>query len=265
MLYIVPTPIGNLEDMTYRGVRVLKECDLICCEDTRTSQVLLKHYGIDSPTRSYHKFNEKEALDGLLDLLRQGKDLALISDAGMPGIQDPGRILIQACIQEGLDYTVLPGPSAGITAFIASGFLSESFEYIGFLPEKSGKRKKALEEIKDHKEPMIFYEAPHRIQACLEDMREVLGPRQVFLGRELTKKFEDYQGFNLGEDFQDRVKAKGEFVVIVEGDQTQEEVDIQAALRDCLQEGMKVSQAVKEVAKTYGLAKNHVYKESLKL
>lgn len=264
MLYIVPTPIGNLEDMTYRGVRVLKECHLILCEDTRTSQVLLTHYGIETPRKSYHKFNEREVLDRLLSLLEEGKDLALISDAGMPGIQDPGRILIEACLENKLDYTVLPGPSAFVTAFIASGFQAESFEYIGFLPEKSSKRKKLLQDLKDHKNPMIFYEAPHRVYSSLDDIKEVWGNREVFVGRELSKKFEQYARFHLEDPYRDFIKDKGEFVVVVQGNEEAPEVDIKEALEECINQGMKVSQAVKEVAKTYNLPKNQVYKESLK-
>lgn len=266
MLYIVPTPIGNLEDMTYRGVQVLKSVDKICCEDTRTSQVLLDHYGIETPKMAYHKFNEEKVQGKILDLLREGKDLAVISDAGMPGIQDPGRRLIQAAIREGLEYTILPGPSAMVTAFIGAGLEAEGFLYYGFLPEKQGKRKKVLENLKTCPYPLIFYEAPHRIYKTLEDMEEVLGKRRVHLGRELTKKFEEYIHMNLGEDLESRVKDRGEFVLIVEGGSQEEKpVDIRKELEDRIRQGMKKSQAVKDVAQSFQIQKNQVYKESLKL
>ena len=193
MLYIVPTPIGNLEDITYRAVRILSEVDYIACEDTRTSGVLLKHYHISTPTLSYHSHSGQAKVDKILDMLKNEKDIALISDAGTPGISDPGYALVQAALENGIEIIALPGPSAVITALSASGMSSHHFLYLGFLPIKKG-RQTILKRISENKtETIVIYESVHRIEKTLKDLEQYFcWEHNIVIGRELTKKFEEY-------------------------------------------------------------------------
>lgn len=219
MLYIVPTPIWNLEDMTFRAVRILKEVDYIACEDTRTSGVLLKHYDISTPTLSYHSHSGQAKLDKILDMLENEKDVALISDAGTPGISDPGFALVQAALQKDIEITALPWASAVITALSASGMSSHHFLYLGFLPLKKW-RQTLLKRISEHKnETIIIYESVHRIEKTLRDLREYFWEEhQITIWRELTKKFEQYIRGNIGEVqeyFKNNPgKIKWEFVIL---------------------------------------------------
>ena len=193
MLYLVPTPIGNLGDITLRALEVLKSADVIGAEDTRHSGHLLRHFGIEKPLVSYHEHNEARRTQELLERLRRGETVAIISDAGMPGISDPGARLLSACIEAGLPYSVLPGPSAVITALIGSGFPADAFYYGGFLPPKSGGRERELETAAQRQETSVFYESPHRLLKTLEAAVRFLGERPVCVARELTKTFEEYR------------------------------------------------------------------------
>ncbi len=219
MLYIVPTPIGNLEDITYRAVRILKEVDVIICEDTRHSGILLKHYEISKPTKSFHSHSSERELEGILALLREGKNAALISDAGMPGISDPGYVLIQRIIAENIPFTVLPGPVAAPTAVVASGFASHHYLYVGFLPLKKG-RQTLLKELATLPYTIVCYESPHRILKTLGDLQTYFGPeRRVSICREMTKQFEEVlRTTTIGAYEHFTKKApRGEFTLVIEG------------------------------------------------
>jgi len=193
MLFLVPTPIGNLGDITLRALEVLKSADVIAAEDTRHSGHLLHHFGIAKPLVSYHEHNEARRTQELLERLRKGETVAVVSDAGMPGISDPGSRILSACIAEGLPYSVLPGPSASITALIGSGFPADAFYYGGFLPPKSGGRERELAAASERRETSLFYESPHRLCKTLEAATRLLGERPLCVARELTKTFEEYR------------------------------------------------------------------------
>lgn len=218
-LYIIPTPIGNLEDMTYRAVRLLGEVDIVLAEDTRTSQVLLKHYGIERKLFSHHKFNEHATVEFVASKVEEGQSVALISDAGTPGISDPGFLLVRTCLERGLEVETLPGATAFVPALVQSGFPCDRFCFEGFLPQKKG-RKKRLAALADESRTMIFYESPFRVVKALGEFAEAFGPeRRVSVSRELSKKFEQTMRGTVAE-----VKAhfeahppKGEFVMVVEG------------------------------------------------
>ena len=217
-LYIVATPIGNLEDLSLRALRILKEVDLILCEDTRTTRKLLSHYDIHTPVLSYHQHSRLQKIDYIIDQLRQGKNLALVSEAGTPGISDPGCKLINSAIEQYSNLTIIPipGPSALVSSASISGFPMDRFLFLGFLPRKK-KRKKFLEIIKNSKFPIIFYESPYRVIKTLEELQEMLKDREVVVCRELTKKFESVYRGSIPEVLRELKadKIKGEFVVIV--------------------------------------------------
>ena len=218
-LYIVPTPIGNLEDITLRAIRVLEEVDFILAEDTRTSSVLLKHLHIDKPLRSHHKFNEHATVRAVAEAIEAGKNVALISDAGTPGISDPGFLLVRTCVEEGIAVETLPGATACIPALVQSGFPCDRFCFEGFLPQKKG-RMKRLTELAEESRTIVFYESPFRVVKCLEQLAEVFGPeRMVAVSRELTKKFEQPVRGTLSEviaHFKSQ-QPKGEFVIVLAG------------------------------------------------
>ena len=215
---MVSTPIGNLADITYRAVHILKNVDLIAAEDTRKSSVLLRNYQISTPLRSYHSYNLKRETPKLIDLLKQGKAIALISDAGTPGISDPGFHLARACIEEHIRVVPIPGPSAFVTALIASGLPSHRFVFEGFLPQKKG-RKTRIEQLRQEERTIVLYESPHRVLKTVGQLLEVLGDRQVVMARELTKKFEEFFRGTLSELFThlEKKTVKGEIVLIIEG------------------------------------------------
>lgn len=219
MLYIVPTPIGNLDDMTYRGVQVLRTCDVILAEDTRTSKKLLQHYQIDKPLWAFHAFNEHKALKGILDNLHQGKTLALISDAGTPGISDPGFLLVRACIAENIKVSCLPGATAFVPALVASGMTSDKFYFEGFLPHKKG-RQTRLKHLAQLSCTIILYESPYRLLKCLEEIREYLGnERNVCVAREISKVYEEFLVLDVSTAIQHYTNhpPKGEIVIVIEG------------------------------------------------
>lgn len=218
-LFLVPTPIGNLSDMTYRAVETLKSSDLILAEDTRNSGVLLKHFEISTPMRSYHAHNEHKVTDEIVEQLKQGKIYSLISDAGSPGISDPGYLLAKACIENQIEIIALPGATAFVPALTVSGLTSNEFVFVGFLPVKKGRQTK-LNELNEEKRTMIFYESPHKITRTLKDLTEFFGEdRKASLSREITKKFEETIRGTLIELHQisESRNLKGEMVLVVEG------------------------------------------------
>ncbi|MGT2950433.1 16S rRNA (cytidine(1402)-2'-O)-methyltransferase [Streptococcus cuniculi] len=265
-LYLVPTPIGNLQDMTFRAIETLKEVDSIAAEDTRNTGLLLKHFGIETRQISFHEHNAYEKIPVLLEMLRAGQSIAQVSDAGLPSISDPGHDLVQAAIAENIPVVALPGASAGITALIASGLAPQPHIFYGFLPRKAGQQKAFFEEKKHYPETQIFYESPHRVKATLENMQAVYGDRSVVVVRELTKLYEEYQRGHISEivAFIADHPLKGECLIIVSGHDGEEvagteEVDLKAEVDMLIAAGHKPNQAIKEVAKRYQLKKQEVY------
>ena len=218
-LYLVATPIGNLEDITLRALRTLKECDVVAAEDTRRTGQLLKHFGISKPLLSYFQFNEAKRSEQIIERLRRGEKVALVTDAGSPGISDPGERVVKAATAAGLRVESVPGPSALVAALTASGLPTEEFHFIGFLPHKSGQRRRELERLKAFAGTLVLYESPYRIGKLLLELQDLFADRQVVLARELTKKFEEYlrgTPAQLLEVIKQR-SLKGEFVVLVAG------------------------------------------------
>lgn len=217
-LFLVATPIGNLDDFSSRAVEILKGVEYIACEDTRTSGILLSHYGIDKPTFAFHQHNEHQKVDHLMNLLDAHQDVALISDAGMPGISDPGFLAVRAAHQHGHQVSVIPGPDAATTALVASGLPCDKYVFEGFLPQKKG-RQKRLKQLADEERTLIFYESPHRLLKLLDELKKYMGDQRfVAVARELTKKFEEVVRGRLEEvstDFHSREEIKGEIVVLV--------------------------------------------------
>ena len=219
LLFLIPTPIGNLEDITLRAIRILKEVDLILAEDTRTTRKLLNHHHINNHIKSYHAYNEHQATEKIIERLKSGDRIALVSDAGTPGISDPGYLLVNACIANHIPFESLPGATALIPALIKSGFPNDRFVFEGFLPHKKG-RKTRLLSLKDESRTMIFYESPHRLLKCLEEFKDLFGPdRRASVSRELTKKFEETYNGTLEEIVQyfSEKPIKGEIVIVLEG------------------------------------------------
>ncbi len=216
-LYLVATPIGNLEDITLRALRVLRECDVIAAEDTRHSGQLLKHFGISKPLLSYFKFNEAKRSEEIIERLRRGQKVALVTDAGSPGISDPGERVVKAAICAGFRVESVPGPSALVSALTASGLPTDEFHFIGFLPHKSGQRRNKLESLKSSDGTLVLYESPYRVEKLLAELSEVFPERQVVLARELTKKFEEFLRGKPAEllAMAKKRSLKGEFVVMV--------------------------------------------------
>ena len=268
-LYLVPTPIGNLEDMTYRSVRILQEVDLIASEDTRNTQKLLNHFEIQTPQKSLHEHNYKERIPQLIAELMSGRSIAHVSDAGMPSISDPGHELVLACIQAGIPVVAIPGPTAGMTALIASGLLPQPFLFYGFLGRKKKEQQTTLETLKEYTATLIFYESPYRISATLTNMLTVFGNRQVVLCRELTKIHEEYLRGSIEEllDYIEEHPVKGECCLLVEGNTGSEEpqTQIEGSLKEQVEQlialGEKTNAAIKAVAVKNGLKKQEVYRQ----
>ena len=218
-LYVVPTPIGNLEDITLRAINVLKEVDFILAEDTRTTSHLLRHLGIEKPMHSHHKFNEHATVGRVAEAINNGRDVALVSDAGTPGISDPGFLLVRKCVEEGIEVVTLPGATALIPAVVQSGFPCDRFCFEGFLPQKKG-RMKRLQELAAEPRTLVLYESPYRVVKCLEQLAETFGEeRRVAVVREITKKFEETVRGTIAEALEHfrEHEPKGEFVIVVEG------------------------------------------------
>lgn len=219
-LYLVATPIGNLEDITLRALRVLKECDVVAAEDTRHSGQLLKHFGISKPLLSYFQFNEAKRSEEIIERLRRGEKVALVTDAGSPGISDPGERVVKAALAAGFRVEAIPGPCALVAALTASGLPTDEFHFIGFLPHKSGQRRKQLERLKTFSGTLILYESPYRIEKVLTELNEIFPERTILLARELTKKFEEFLRGTPKEllEVLRKRSLKGEFVVLISGD-----------------------------------------------
>ena len=269
ILYLVPTPIGNLEDMTFRSVRILKEVDLIASEDTRNTQKLLNHFEITTPQRSFHEHNYKERIPQLIELLQEGTSIAQVSDAGMPSISDPGHELVVACIAAKIKVVALPGPTAGLTALIASGLTPQPNYFYGFLPRKKKEQLEVLNQFKQEKATVIYYESPHRIQKTVQVMMEVFGEtRQAVVCRELTKLHEEYLRGTLGElnTYLKEHTIKGECCLMVEGttEIVEEMIDtrsLKEQVEALIAQGLKPNDSIKEVAKRNQLKKQAVYNE----
>jgi 16S rRNA (cytidine1402-2'-O)-methyltransferase len=268
MLYLVASPIGNLADITYRAVAVLQNCDYILCEDTRHSQTLLTHYAIHKPLKSYHQFNEASREDDLIADLKQGLEIALISDAGTPGICDPGERLVKRCIQEAIPFTALPGPCAAILALTLSGQDTAQFQFVGFLPKKDSEFKTRLQEILRYPGTTICYESPHRIQETIQEIALVAKTRRLTIARELTKKFEE-RLIGTAEELALRLQEhplKGEIVLLIEGEK-EPEIDFErltpAEHVKIMQEtyGLSLKDAIKAVAAQRKLPKREVYSQ----
>jgi 16S rRNA (cytidine1402-2'-O)-methyltransferase len=272
-LYIVATPIGNLEDITLRALRVLKEADLIACEDTRHTAKLLTRYGITTPRKSYHEFNEESRVSGLIRLLREGKNIALVGDAGTPLISDPGYKIVSACRKEGIAVIPVPGASAAIAALAASGLPSDSFFFAGFLPPRAAPRRRRLKELAGIPATLIFYEAPHRLLDSLKDMAAVLGSRRAALAREITKIHEEFLCGTLEEIFdalRARTEIRGEITIVIEnGEGKGAEADAPVfpeSVREHLADEIKKSglprnEALKAVAAARGVSRRDAYRQ----
>lgn len=266
-LYLVPTPIGNYDDMTFRSVEILKNVDAIYCEDTRVTKVLLSHFNISTPLKSYHIFNEQERLEEIIANLQKGLNIALVSDAGLPCISDPGYLITKHVIENNYNVVSLPGASASLTALIASGLPNEKFYFNGFLNSKQSQRIKQLEQLVDIKETIIFYEAPHRIIETLQDIYNVFGNRNIVIARELTKKYEEYIRGTLEEIINNISDLKGEIVLIVEGCKEKKEIinlnklTIKEHYNFYIEQGLKDNEAMKKVAKDRNVSKSIIYKE----
>jgi 16S rRNA (cytidine1402-2'-O)-methyltransferase len=267
-LYIVSTPIGNLEDITLRALRILSEVDMIAAEDTRHSLKLLNHHGIRKPTISYWREKEQERSDEIISRLQAGKSIALISDAGTPGISDPGSVIIKKAIQENIQIISVPGSSAFVAALSVSGLATEHFTYLGFLPSRKLQRKKIIQDLRFEEGTLIFYEAPHRIIESLQDLAEILGERKAALVKEITKIHEHVLRGSISEIIEEVQKTTiaGEYVIIVEGwERTDKSItdEVLSELRAHMRKGLGRKEAVQRIAETYGLSKKELYKKSL--
>ena len=272
-LYLCATPIGNLEDMTYRAVRLLGEAELIAAEDTRHTRQLLTHLDIHTKLTSYHEHNKFEKGPELIEYLLGGHDLVCVSDAGLPGICDPGSHLAQLAIEAGLRVSPLPGASAGLSALICSGLDTTRFTFLGFLPKTARRQQEVLESVKNHRETLIFYEAPHHLKGTLKMLAKILGEsRRAALGRELTKKFEEFRRGSLAElmAFYEEQEPRGEYVIVLEGagEETfgEERAEALSPAELCSQlmaEGLPKKEAMRETAKRLGLSRRDVYQAML--
>ena len=270
-LYIVSTPIGNLEDITNRAVRTLKEVDIIACEDTRVTKKLLNYLSVTKPLQSYHEHNETEKSIEVVNELLKGKNIALVSDAGTPGISDPGYRLIKLASESGIEVLTIPGPCAAISALSISGLPTSSFTFIGFAPRTEKKRKDFLEEIKNYPQTYTFYESPYRALKTLKSIQQVFGDRNCSVSRELTKIYEETIRGKLSEVIsilEKKEKIKGEFTIVVEGHNTNfsnTQIDIEPELIKLKKQGKSLKEAVKEICGIYKAQKNEVYKTALKI
>ena len=277
-LYLVATPIGNLEDMTYRAVRILAEADVIAAEDTRNSIKLLNHFEIKTPMTSYHEFNKYDKAELLVADLLEGKTVALITDAGTPGISDPGEVLVQKCFDAGITVVPVPGACAAVNALIASGQRTGRFVFEAFLPQDKKERRSILAELKSEMRTMIIYEAPHRLVKTLNELAEVFGTdRSLTICKELTKKHESFTKTTFGEalTFFENEGPRGEYVLVIEGkpiaalreeeQKKWEDISLEAHIKMRMDEGMSKKEAVKAVAEERGIPKRDVYSAAIEL
>lgn len=266
-LYVVATPIGNLDDITLRAIKVLQGVDVIAAEDTRHTLKLLNHLEISKPLISYHRHNEDIKTEVLIEKLLDEQNIALVSDAGTPGICDPGEVVIKKCIEEGIEVIPIPGACAMINALIASGIDTREFTFLGFLPLNKKSRKEKLEEIKASRKTMILYEAPHKLQSTLKDLSDILEERQIVLARELTKIHEEFIRGTIKEIMEQAENLKGEMVLMIEGNHTIEtennfeHLSLEEHYRMYEKQGMEKKEIIKKIAKDRGLSKNEVYQK----
>lgn len=272
-LYVVATPIGNLDDITLRAIKILKEVDVIIAEDTRHTLKLLNHLNISKPLISYHRHNEEQRKEMIIDKLKNGENIAIVSDAGTPGICDPGEVLIHECIKENIKIVPIPGACAMINALIASGISTKEFTFLGFLPLNKKLRKEKLEYIKNETKTVIIYEAPHKLKSTLEDLKEILEKRKVVIARELTKIHEEFIRGTIDEILEKADSLKGEIVLIIEGNKESSHHDnknkfIEMPLDEHYEyyekQGFSKKEIIKKIAKDRGLAKNEVYQHFIK-
>ena len=269
-LYLVATPIGNLEDITLRALRILKEVDYIAAEDTRNTLKLLNHFEIKKPLISNHRHNEEDRENSLIEKLKDGKNIAVVSDAGTPGISDPGEVIAKRAIEENIEVIPIPGACAAINALIASGLNTKEFVFFGFLPLNKKLRKEKLEEIKNENKTIIIYEAPHKIKDSLNDLKNVVGDRKIVLARELTKIHEEFIRGNIDEIIEKSENLKGEMILLIEGNN---EVNNENILNNLSLEehynvyekqGLDKKEIIKKIAKDRGVNKNEIYQYFLK-
>lgn len=263
-LFLVPTPIGNLSEMSPRALEVLNSVDVIACEDTRTSGQMLKHFNISKRLIAYQNFNEESSSRGIINLLSQGNNVALISDAGYPLISDPGQRIVNEASAAGFNVVPLSGPSAVLNAVVASGLIAQPFLFIGFLPSANGDRVKKLQEYRNYPMTMVFYEAPHRITKMLKSCLEVLGDRRICLCREMTKIHEEFIRGTISEVLEISDELKGEMVVVIEGNRDDYSKDIDMSIilnmvNESIEAGMSTSSAIREVSRQTGISKNRIY------
>lgn len=263
-LFLVPTPIGNLSEMTPRAIDVLNSVDVIACEDTRTSGQLLKHFDIHKRLVAYQNFNEESSADGLINLLSKGQNVALVTDAGYPLMSDPGQRVVRKATEQGYNVVPISGCNAMLNALVASGLIVQPFIFIGFLPPSSSLCKKKLQEYVNYPMTLVFYEAPHRIEKMLKACLEVLGDRECSLARELTKVHEEFLRGTISEILEEVDGLKGEMVICIAGNSDEPKKDIDAGfildtVREAISRGMSTSDAVKETAKKLNIPKNRVY------
>lgn len=266
-LYLVPTPIGNFLDMTFRSIEVLKSVDIILCEDTRNTKILCSHFEITTPLMAYHIFNESSKCQEVIDLLKEGKKIALVSDAGLPGISDPGYLITKEALKEGFEVCALPGASAGITALVASGLPTDKFYFYGFLDHKKSQKIKELTKLRDLEMTVILYESPHRILETIEVMYDIYKDRNIVIARELTKKFEEYIRGNIKDIVKMDLNLKGEIVIIVEGTKVTSLVNdlltksVKEHYEYYLKLGYSEKDAMKMTGKDRGVSKSVIYNE----
>ena len=265
-LYLVATPIGNLEDITFRALRILKEVDIIAAEDTRVTLKLLNHYDIKKPLISNHRHNEDKNEDYLVSKLKEGKNIAIVSDAGTPGISDPGEVIVKKAIEENIEVISIPGACAAISGLICSGLDTNEFVFYGFLPLNKKNRKEKLEELKNENKTAIIYEAPHKIKDTLKDLKQILGERRITLARELTKMHEEFIRGNIDEILKKAENIKGEMILFIEGDKKKlqenplNNITIEEHYKYYENQGLDKKEIIKKVAKDRGVAKNEIYK-----
>ena len=270
-LYIVATPIGNLEDITLRALNILKNIDLIAAEDTRQTLKLLNHYEISKPLISYHRHNEDVKSEILIEKLNEGQDIALVSDAGTPGICDPGEVVIKKAIEEGITVVPIPGACAMINALIASGISTSEFIFLGFLPLNKKNRKQKLEEIKNSNKTIILYEAPHKMKNTLEDLKDIIGDRRITLARELTKIHEEFIRDNINNILDKIDSLKGEMILIIEGKNIEynsqnelNELTLEEHYEYYKKQGFDKKEIIKKIAKDRNVNKNEIYQKFIK-
>ena len=261
-LYLVPTPIGNLEDITLRAINTLKMVDMVYAEDTRETINLLKHYDINKKIESCHKYTEMKHKDKIIRLLKEGKNIAYVTDRGTPLISDPGNVIVDECIKNNINVISLPGPNALLPALNMSGISNERFLFFGFLDSKKSQKKKQLQELKNLKYTIIFYESPFRIKETIELINDIMGERKISISREISKKYEEIYRGTPKSVLQELPDPKGEFVIVVEGNNSEEnydDIDVISHVKMLIEDGISEKEAIKTVAKLHKLSKNDVY------